>query len=196
MPALLAGGKVLLSTGTKPLQDQLFRKDLPAVLDALHINAATALLKGRANYLCLHRMARAESEGLLPTREDVVHFGRSCALPRPRRPVIAPSWRACPENAAIWPLVTSTRDNCLGAECPRFGECFVYKARREAQAADIVVVNHHLFHGGSRVSRRFDSRLPADGQHGDSGRGASAASIAADFFGDFTVARTAARSRP
>ena len=59
--------------------------------------------------------------------------------------MIAPSWRACPENAAIWPLVTSTRDNCLGAECPRFGECFVYKARRDAQAADIVVVNHHLF---------------------------------------------------
>ncbi len=74
VPALLAGGKVLLSTGTKPLQDQLFRKDLPAVLDALRINAATALLKGRANYVCLHRMARAESEGLLPTREDVGHL--------------------------------------------------------------------------------------------------------------------------
>ena len=82
VPALLAGGKVLLSTGTKPLQDQLFRKDLPAVLDALRINAATALLKGRANYVCLHRMARAESEGLLPTREDVVHLRVGRALCR------------------------------------------------------------------------------------------------------------------
>ena len=145
VPALLAGGKVLLSTGTKPLQDQLFRKDLPAVLDALRINAATALLKGRANYVCLHRMARAETEGLLPTREDVVHLRSIVRFAATTSTGDRAELADVPENAAIWPLVTSTRDNCLGAECPRFGECFVYKARREAQAADIVVVNHHLF---------------------------------------------------
>ncbi len=145
VPALLAGGKVLLSTGTKPLQDQLFRKDLPAVLDALHINAATALLKGRANYVCLHRMTRVESEGLLPTREDVVHLRSVVRFAASTSTGDRAELAGVPENAAIWPLVTSTRDNCLGAECPRFGECFVYKARRDAQAADIVVVNHHLF---------------------------------------------------
>ena len=145
VPALLAGGKVLLSTGTKPLQDQLFRKDLPAVLDALRINAVTALLKGRANYVCLHRMARAESEGLLPTREDVGHLRLIVRFAATTSTGDRAELAAVPENAAIWPMVTSTRDNCLGAECPRFAECFVYKARRDAQAADIVVVNHHLF---------------------------------------------------
>ena len=145
VPALLAGGKVLLSTGTKPLQDQLFRKDLPAVLDALRINAATALLKGRANYVCLHRMERAEAEGLLATREDVGHLRAVVRFARTTSTGDRAELANVPENAAIWPLVTSTRDNCLGAECPRFSECFVYKARRDAQAADIVVVNHHLF---------------------------------------------------
>jgi len=145
VPALIAGGKVLVSSGTKPLQDQLFRKDLPAVLDALHINAVTALLKGRANYVCLHRTARAESEGMLPTREDVVHLRSVIRFASTTSTGDRAELAEVPENAAIWPLVTSTRDNCLGAECPRFAECFVYKARREAQGADIVVVNHHLF---------------------------------------------------
>jgi ATP-dependent DNA helicase DinG len=183
VPALLAGGKLLVSTGTKPLQDQLYRKDLPAVLHALKINVAAALLKGRANYVCLHRLERAENEGGLPTREDVVHL-RSI-----RRFVTVTSTgdRAevpdVPESAGVWPLVTSTRDNCLGAECPRFAGCFVYKARREAQAADVVVVNHHLFLAD--LAMREDSIrdfLPAvdaivlDEAH-------QLPSIAADFFG-------------
>ncbi|MBC8118645.1 MAG: ATP-dependent DNA helicase, partial [Burkholderiaceae bacterium] len=145
VPALIAGGKLLVSSGTKPLQDQLFRKDLPAVLNALRMNAATALLKGRANYVCLHRTARAESEGLLPTREDVVHLRSVIRFAASTATGDRAELAEVPENASIWPYVTSTRDNCLGAECPRFSECFVYKARREAQAADIVVVNHHLF---------------------------------------------------
>ncbi len=183
VPALLAGGKVLLSTGTKPLQDQLFRKDLPAVLDALRINAATALLKGRANYVCLHRMARAEGEGLLPTREDVGHLRSVVRFASTTATGDRAELATVPENAAIWPLVTSTRDNCLGAECPRFAECFVYKARRDAQAADIVVVNHHLFMAD--LALRDDSIrdfLPTvntvvlDEAH-------QLPSIAADFFG-------------
>ncbi|MGH6610262.1 MAG: ATP-dependent DNA helicase, partial [Burkholderiaceae bacterium] len=145
VPALLASGKVLISSGTKPLQDQLFRKDVPAVLGALRINAITALLKGRANYVCLHRMSRTEREGLLPAREDVVHLRAVVRFAGTTSTGDRAELSSVPENAAIWPLVTSTRDNCLGAECPRFSECFVYKARREAQAADIVVVNHHLF---------------------------------------------------
>jgi ATP-dependent DNA helicase DinG len=145
VPALLGGGKLLVSTGTKPLQDQLFRKDLPAVLKALKLNAATALLKGRANYLCLHRLARAEAEGLLATREDARQLRAIVRFAALTKSGDRAELAEVPETAAIWPLVTSTRENCLGAECPRLAECFVFKARREAQAADVVVVNHHLF---------------------------------------------------
>ena len=145
VPALLAGGKLLISTGTKPLQDQLYRKDLPAVLKALKLNAATAVLKGRANYLCLHRMARAEAEALLPSRDDARHLRAIVRFAGATTTGDRAELSEVPENAAIWPWVTSTRDNCLGGECPRFADCFVFRARREAQAADVVVVNHHLF---------------------------------------------------
>ncbi|HEX5640557.1 MAG TPA: ATP-dependent DNA helicase [Burkholderiaceae bacterium] len=145
VPVLLAGGKVLISTGTKPLQDQLFRKDLPAVLASLKLAVATALLKGRANYLCLHRLDRAEAEGMLPTREDAMHLRAIRRFASETGTGDRAELPTVPENAGVWPLVTSTRDNCLGAECPRFTDCFLFKARREAQAADVVVVNHHLF---------------------------------------------------
>lgn len=145
VPALLTGGKVLISTGTKPLQDQLFRKDLPAVLRALKLNAVTAVLKGRANYLCLQRMARAEAEALLSSRDDARHLRAIVRFSKVTTTGDRAELDEVPENAAIWPWVTSTRENCLGTECPRFAECFVFKARRDAQAADVVVVNHHLF---------------------------------------------------
>jgi ATP-dependent DNA helicase DinG len=145
VPALLAGGKVLVSTGTKALQDQVFSKDLTAVTRALDVPVKLALLKGRQNYVCLHRLARTEAEGLLPSRQDahdlrsVIRFARSSTSGD------RAELSEVPENASIWPQVTSTRENCLGQECPRFDACFVMKARREALAADIVVVNHHLF---------------------------------------------------
>ncbi len=145
VPALLAGGKLLISTGTKPLQDQLFSKDLPAVMRALRISAATALLKGRQNYLCLHRLDRTAAEGMLSSRDDVRYLAAISRFARLTLSGDRAELGEVPEQASVWPLVTSTRDNCLGAECPRFGDCFVYKARRDAQAADVVVVNHHLF---------------------------------------------------
>jgi ATP-dependent DNA helicase DinG len=183
VPVLLAGGKVLISTGTKPLQDQLFRKDLPAVLASLKLNVAAALLKGRANYLCLHRLDRAEAEGLLPTREDAAHLRAIRRFASETVTGDRAELPSVPENAGVWPLVTSTRDNCLGAECPRFTDCFLFKARREAQAADVVVVNHHLFLAD--LAMREDSIrdfLPTvdtvvlDEAH-------QLPSIAADFFG-------------
>jgi len=145
VPALLAGGKLLISTGTKPLQDQLFRKDLPAVLKALKLNAAVALLKGRANYVCLYRLERAAAEAQLATREDARHLRAVVRFASSTTSGDRAELAEVPESAPIWPFVTSTRDNCLGAECPRLAECYVFKARREAQAADVVVVNHHLF---------------------------------------------------
>jgi ATP-dependent DNA helicase DinG len=145
VPALLAGGKVIISTGTKNLQDQLFQKDLPMVRDALKAPVSVALLKGRSNYLCHYHLARTESDGLFKTREDIKHLGRIKSYAKVSDSGDKSGLADVPENAPIWMQVTSTRDNCLGQECPNHKECFVLKARTEAMKADIVVVNHHLF---------------------------------------------------
>ncbi|MFZ5540043.1 MAG: ATP-dependent DNA helicase [Pseudomonadota bacterium] len=145
VPALLAGGKVLVSTGTKALQDQVHGKDLAAVTRALGLRVECALLKGRQNYVCLHRLARAEGEAQFATRQDAAHLRAVLRFARTTATGDLAELADVPENAPIRTLVTSTRENCLGTECPRFDECFVYKARRAAQAADVVVVNHHLF---------------------------------------------------
>jgi len=145
VPALLAGGKVLVSTGTKALQDQVFRKDVATLTQALGLRIESALLKGRQNYVCLLRLARTEAEGLLASRQDVVHLRAITRFARLNASGDRSELAEVPENASIWPTVTSTRENCLGQECARFDDCFVYKARRAAQAADLVVVNHHLF---------------------------------------------------
>ncbi|MGB5251477.1 MAG: ATP-dependent DNA helicase [Sedimenticolaceae bacterium] len=144
VPALLSGQKVIISTGTRNLQDQLFLRDLPRLLEAMASPVRAALLKGRANYLCIHRLESAlqDSRGhgrdnlrwLLKVRDwsgltergDISELGD------------------VPEDAAIWPLVTSTGDNCLGQACDAWSRCHLVEARRRAQEADIVVVNHHL----------------------------------------------------
>ncbi|HUX89517.1 MAG TPA: ATP-dependent DNA helicase [Gallionellaceae bacterium] len=145
VPALLGGGKVVLSTGTKNLQDQLFQRDLPTVRDALKAPVSIALLKGRANYVCHYHLERAQSDGRLPTREDARYLARIVQYAKITQTGDKSGLADVPETAAIWPLVTSTRDNCLGQECPSHKECFVLKARKEAMEADVVVVNHHLF---------------------------------------------------
>ncbi len=145
VPALLAGGKVVISTGTKNLQDQLFQKDLPMVRDALKAPVAVALLKGRSNYVCHYHLELAQSNGLFKTREDVKHLAKIVEYAKMTQSGDKSGLADVPENAPIWMHVTSTRDNCLGQECPQHNECFVLKARKEAMEADIVVVNHHLF---------------------------------------------------
>ncbi|MDD3883512.1 MAG: ATP-dependent DNA helicase [Gallionella sp.] len=145
VPALLNGGKVIISTGTKNLQDQLFQKDLPMVRDALRAPVSVALLKGRANYVCHYHLERAQSEGLFKTREDVRHLAKIVQYAKVSQSGDRSGLADVPENAPIWMNVTSTRDNCLGQDCPQHKECFVLKARSEAMQADIVVVNHHLF---------------------------------------------------
>ena len=145
VPALLAGGKVIVSTGTKTLQDQLFDRDLPAVRRALTSGASVALLKGRANYVCLYRLRRAVTEGGAATREEAAQLQ---AIERFARTTVTGD-RAdldeVPEDAPIWIQASSTRDNCLGQGCPDYADCFVMRARRNALAADVVVINHHLF---------------------------------------------------
>ena len=145
VPALLAGGKVIISTGTKNLQDQLFQKDLPMVRDALKAPVSVALLKGRANYVCHYHLERALSDGRFATREDIKHLGKIKKYAKVSDSGDKSGLSDVPENAPIWMQVTSTRDNCLGQECPQHKDCFVLKARSEAMKADIVVVNHHLF---------------------------------------------------
>ncbi len=145
VPALLSGGKVIISTGTKTLQDQLFGRDIPTVRDALKVPVTVALLKGRANYVCHHHLARAQSDGRLPTRDDVVYLARIESFARISNTGDRADLAEVPENAGVWPLVTSTRDNCLGSQCEHYDKCFVMKARKQALEADVVVVNHHLF---------------------------------------------------
>jgi len=145
VPALLYGGKVIVSTGTKTLQDQLFQRDLPLVREALKLPVTLALLKGRANYVCHHHLERTAAEGRLPSRDDARHLPKIVAFSHTSPTGDRGALADVPENASIWPLVTSTRDNCLGAECAFHADCFVLKARKAALEADIVVVNHHLF---------------------------------------------------
>jgi len=145
VPALLSGGKVIISTGTKTLQDQLFGRDIPVVRDALKVPVTVALLKGRANYVCHHHLERAKNDGRLPTRDDVMHLARIESFSRISMTGDRADLAEVPENAGVWPLVTSTRDNCLGSQCTHYDKCFVMKARKQALEADVVVVNHHLF---------------------------------------------------
>ncbi len=145
VPALLSGERVLLSTATKTLQDQLFGRDLPRLVEAFGLPVRTALLKGRGSYLCLHRMELARQDANLPERSSartlakveewskVTHTGDLAELP------------GLDERSPVIPFITSTRENCLGSQCPKFRACHVNLARREALAADVVVINHHLF---------------------------------------------------
>jgi ATP-dependent DNA helicase DinG len=144
VPALLSGKRVIVSTGTKNLQDQLFHRDLPRVRATLGVALKASLLKGRANYLCRYRLEQTLRDG---------HFGAS---PVGRQLQTVRAWAArtksgdrmelseVAESSPLWPRVTSTVENCLGSECPFFDDCFVFKARRAAQESDLVVVNHHL----------------------------------------------------
>ncbi|HTH40395.1 MAG TPA: ATP-dependent DNA helicase, partial [Rhodocyclaceae bacterium] len=145
VPALLSGGKIIVSTGTKTLQDQLYNRDLPMVRDALKVGATIALLKGRANYVCPYHLARAQQDGRLQNREDVAHLRTIARFAKTTRSGDKAELAAVPEDSPVWNLATSTRDNCLGQDCPDLKECFVANARREALTADVVVVNHHLF---------------------------------------------------
>ena len=144
MPALQSGKKVIISTGTRHLQDQLFGKDLPVVRDALQAPVQSALLKGRANYLCWHRMGIAAGEGQKLSGRQLHELEEIRAWSAQTASGDIAELGRVPEDSIIWPRVTSTVENCLGQECEYFQDCFVVKARRHALDADIVVINHHL----------------------------------------------------
>ena len=145
VPALLWGGKTIVSTGTKNLQDQLFLRDIPTIRKALKAPVSVALLKGRSNYVCHYHLERTLQNGRLTSRDDVGHLREISRFIKMTTSGDKAELAKVPETASVWNLVTSTRDSCMGAECQYYQDCFVMKARREAQQADVVVVNHHLF---------------------------------------------------
>ena len=144
MPALLSGKKIIISTGTRHLQDQLFGKDLPVVREALNAPVRGALLKGRSNYLCWHRLQTAGSEGARLTGKQMHELEEVRAWSARTASGDIAELGQVPEDSIVWPRVTSTVENCLGQECEYFQDCYVVKARRNAMEADIVVINHHL----------------------------------------------------
>ncbi|WP_396431467.1 ATP-dependent DNA helicase [Limnohabitans sp.] len=145
VPVLLSGQRALVSTATKALQDQLFSRDIPRLVDVLGLPIRVALLKGRSNYLCLHRMeqARHSSEATQPSAQRAL--AKIETWSQATRTGDMSELTGLDERSSLWPLVTSTRDNCLGSSCPRFRACHVNLARKEAMASDVVVINHHLF---------------------------------------------------
>jgi len=145
VPALLSGGKVIISTGTKTLQDQLFNRDLPNVRDALKVPVTVSMLKGRANYVCHYHLENAANSGRFASREDAKYVQLIKSFAENSKTGDKAELTEVPENATIWLNVTSTRDNCLGQDCSFYKDCFVMEARKKALAADVVVVNHHLF---------------------------------------------------
>ena len=145
VPALKSGGKVIVSTGTKTLQDQLFNKDLPMVRDALKAPVKIALLKGRANYVCPYHLEQSLADGRFLTREDAADARRISVFAKVTHTGDKAECVEVSESSPVWNHATSTRENCLGQDCPDYKACFVMQARREAMAADLVVVNHHLF---------------------------------------------------
>lgn len=145
IPAMLSGEKVIVSTGTKHLQDQLFKKDLPMLVKALNLQLKCELLKGRANYLCLHRLEKALHDGKRSSYSDLSLMRKLDDWKEVTRSGDRVEFAGMAEDHYLWASVTSTTDNCLGQECPQYNECFVVKARRAAQEADLLVINHHLF---------------------------------------------------
>jgi ATP-dependent DNA helicase DinG len=145
VPLLLSGKRALVSTATKSLQDQLFLRDLPRLVHVLGVPVRVALLKGRSSYLCLHRLQQARQGFELPDRFALRALTRIEAWAPSTRSGDLAEIDGLDERSSVIPLVTSTRENCLGSDCPQFAACHVVKARREAMAADLVVINHHLF---------------------------------------------------
>ena len=161
VPVLYSGKRAILSTGTRHLQDQLFHTDLPWVCEALSVQPKVALLKGRSNYLCLHRLQLTLEEGRFSRRRQAAEVQIINDWSGRTRTGDVSELSDIPEDAPVWPRVTSTADNCLGSECPSYRECFVLKARRRAQEAEVVVVNHHLLSADMALKEEgFGELLP------------------------------------
>ena len=189
VPAILSGLKTIISTGTRALQDQLYHRDLPRVRDALGKGVKTALLKGRSNYVCHYRLQQAKGEGRFPTREHAAQFQRVVAWAGRTRMGDLAEMDGIADDSPLWPMVTSTAENCLGSECPFFSECFVVQARQRAQAADIVVVNHHLLLADLALKQEGFGEILPGAQAFVVDEAHQLPDLAAQFFGESLSAR-------
>jgi ATP-dependent DNA helicase DinG len=161
IPLFLSEKKAIISTGTKNLQDQLFFKDIPIIKKILAYSGKVILLKGRANYLCIHRLERSYEDGRFASRQHVTQLQIIKEWSGMTESGDIAELNSVPEDSTIWPAVTSTADNCLNQECEFYKDCFVVKARQQALAADIVVVNHHLFFADMALQEEgFGELLP------------------------------------
>jgi len=189
VPALLSGRRVIVSTGTRHLQDQVQQHDLPAVRAALGAPASVAVLKGRANYLCLHRYEALDREWRMPSRAAALELAAVKRwIPTTQSGDLA-EVAGLGEDSTLLPRLTSTSDSCLGSKCDRYSDCFVVKARRRAQEADLVVINHHLLLADLVLKEQgFGELLPtADAIIVDEAH--QLPDLAAQFFGDSFAAR-------
>ncbi|GAB3378453.1 ATP-dependent DNA helicase [Lysobacter fragariae] len=189
VPALLSGMKTIISTGTRALQDQLYHRDLPRVRDALGRGMKTALLKGRANYLCLYRLNHAKGEPKFANREQIAQFQRIVTWGGRTKMGDLAELEALPEDSPLLPMVTSTTDNCLGSECPFYADCFVVQARQRAQAADVVVVNHHLLLADLALKQEGFGEILPGAQAFVVDEAHQLPDLAAQFFGEALSAR-------
>ncbi len=189
VPALLSGLKTIVSTGTRALQDQLYHRDLPRVRDALGVGLTTALLKGRANYLCRYRLERAKGEPRFSSREQVAQFQRVVAWAGRTRMGDLAELEGLPDDSPLLPMVTSTAENCLGSECPFWSDCFVVQARQRAQGADVVVVNHHLLLADLALKQEGFGEILPGAQAFVVDEAHQLPDLAAQFFGESLSAR-------
>lgn len=188
VPSLLLGKKVIISTGTRHLQDQLFHTDLPRVIRALAVHSRTALLKGRNNYLCLHRLKMAPHQGFV-NRDTRACLSDIDAWAKQTQSGDIAELTAIAEDSWVWPMVTSTTDNCLGGECEHWDDCFVVNARKKAQAADVVVINHHLLLADMTLKNEGFAELLPDAAAFIIDEAHQLYDVAARFFGDVISSR-------
>jgi len=188
VPSLLSGKKVIISTGTRHLQDQLFHTDLPKVTQALAVHATSALLKGRSNYLCTHRLKMAPHLGFVnrATRSLLAEVEEWSGLTKSGD---ISELSSVEEDSYIWPMVTSTADNCLGSDCDAWEKCFIVNARKKAQAADIVVINHHLLLADMTLKNEGFAELLPDADAFIIDEAHQLYDVAARFFGDTVSSR-------
>ncbi len=188
VPAILSGKKIIISTGTRHLQDQLFFTDLPRVTKALTLQTTTALLKGRSNYLCLHRLLMAPHLGFI-NRETKAFLSEVDEWSKLTQSGDISELSEITEDSYVWPMVTSTADNCLGGECDKWESCFVVNARKKAQSADIVVINHHLLLADMTLKNEGFAELLPDADAFIIDEAHQLHDVAARFFGDVVSSR-------
>ncbi|MFZ7343145.1 ATP-dependent DNA helicase [Avibacterium volantium] len=183
VPALLAGKKTIISTGSKNLQDQLFNRDLPAIKKALGYTGKIALLKGRANYLCLERLDQLIAQGVLGDRTVLADLAKVRKWNNTTKTGDLSECVEIAEDSPILPQLTSTTESCLGSDCPNYGDCYVAAARKKALNADLVVVNHHLFFADMAVKESGFGELIPNAQAIIFDEAHQIADVASQYFG-------------